>query len=295
MTLAEAGEDEVVAQLVRGLPNDARVLVGAGDDCAVVSRQTGLLLLKTDCVIEDIHFTRASPPRTIGWKALCRAVSDVAAMGGRPGDALITLAVPPSLELTWVRGLYAGLRRAADRYRVNLVGGETARSLGGIFISVALTGWLPSERYVTRAGGQAGDLLFVTGRLGGSLAGRHLRFEPRVDEAVWLNENFRLHAMMDLSDGLAKDLPRLARASGVGFRIDCAALPRNRGCNVDQALGDGEDYELLFAVAPKEGDRLRAAWPQAFPKLKLSRIGELTTSGVPVEDAPRGGYDHFQR
>jgi thiamine-monophosphate kinase len=293
MTLAEAGEDQVVAQLVQALPNDARVLVQAGDDCAVVRHGAELLLLKTDCVIEDVHFTRASPPRAIGWKALCRAASDVAAMGGRPGDALITLAAPPSLELSWVRGLYAGLRRAAERYRINLVGGETARSLGGIFISVALTGSLPSGRCVTRAGGQPGDSIFVTGKLGGSLAGRHLRFEPRVEEAVWLNENFRLHAMMDLSDGLAKDLPRLARASGAGFRIDRAALPLNRGCTVDQGLGDGEDYELLFATAPEAGTRLEAAWSQAFPKLKLSRIGALTTAGPPIEEVP-GGYDHFR-
>lgn len=293
MTLADAGEDQVVAQLIKALPNDARVLVGAGDDCAVVRHGPELLLLKTDCVIEDVHFTRASSPRAIGWKALGRAVSDVAAMGGWPGDALITLAAPPALELSWVRGLYAGLRRAAERYRINVVGGETARSLGGIFISIALTGSLPSGRYVTRAGGQAGDSVFVTGKLGGSLAGRHLRFEPRVEEAVWLNENFRLHAMMDLSDGLAKDLPRLARASGVGFRVDRAAVPLNRGCTVDEGLGDGEDYELLFTMASAEGARLQAAWPQAFPKLKLSRIGELT-AGAAVDGVP-GGYDHFRR
>ena len=294
MTLAEAGEDQVVALLTKALPNDNRVLVRAGDDCAVVRNGSGLLLLKTDCVIEDVHFTRAAPPRAVGWKALCRAISDVAAMGGRPADGLITFAVPPSLQLSWVRGLYAGLRRAAQKYRINLVGGETARSPGGIFISVALTGYLPSGRYVTRAGGRPGDPIFVTGKLGGSLAGRHLRFEPRVEEAVWLNENFRLHAMMDLSDGLAKDLPRLARASRVGFRIDRAALPLNRGCTVDQGLGDGEDYELLFATGSEEGVRLQAAWPQAFPRLKLSRIGELTAPGTPVDKAP-GGFDHFRR
>src|SRR4051794_4163864 len=122
MTLAEAGEDRVVASLARSLPNDPRVLVPAGDDCAVVRSGSQLLLLKTDCVIEDVHFTRASPSPAIGWKALCRAISDVAAMGGRPRDGLITLAAPPVLELSWVRGLYAGLRRAARVYRVNLVG-----------------------------------------------------------------------------------------------------------------------------------------------------------------------------
>jgi thiamine-monophosphate kinase len=153
MTLAEAGEDRVVASLTRSLPNDPRVLLPAGDDCAVVRHGSELLLLKTDCVIEDVHFTRTSPARAIGWKALCRAISDVAAMGGRPRDALITLAAPPSLELSWVRGLYAGLRRAAQIYRVNVVGGETVRSPGGIFVSVALTGWLPTGRYVTRGGG----------------------------------------------------------------------------------------------------------------------------------------------
>ncbi|MBV9492408.1 MAG: thiamine-phosphate kinase [Verrucomicrobia bacterium] len=295
MTLADVGEDRAVSLLTKALPHDdAHVLVRAGDDCAVVRHGAELLLLKTDCVVEEVHFTRTASPAAVGWKALCRAISDVAAMGGRPADGLITLAVPGSLSLSWVRRLYTGLRRAAVTYGVNLVGGETARSPSGIFISVALTGLLPTGRYVTRAGGQPGDWVFVTGRLGGSLAGHHLRFRPRVEEAIWLTQNFSIHAMMDLSDGLTRDLPRMARASGVGFRIDRAALPLNRGCTVDQGLGDGEDYELLFTVAGEEGARVAAAWPEAFPKVRLSRVGELTQARGHAERAS-GGFDHFRR
>jgi thiamine-monophosphate kinase len=118
--------------------------------------------------------------------------------------------------------------------------------------------------------------LYVTGRLGGSLEGRHLDFIPRVVEARWLTGNFRIHAMMDLSDGLAADLPRLAKASGCGYEISEEKVPRNRGCTVAQALGDGEDFELLFAVRPADAARLEAKWRAKFPRLPLTRIGALT-------------------
>ncbi|HEY0790271.1 MAG TPA: thiamine-phosphate kinase [Chthoniobacterales bacterium] len=289
MKLAELGEDRVVAALTKALPVDERVLVAAGDDCAVVRTAGEILLLKTDCVMENVHFTRDASPRAVGWKALCRAISDTAAMGGRPGDALITVALPPSLPLAWAQGLYAGLRRAATVYHVNLVGGETARSPSLIFVSVALTGSVPGGGYVTRAGGKPGDQLYVTGSLGGSIRGHHLTFRPRVEEALWLNEHLAVHAMMDLSDGLAKDLPRLARASQTAYRLDVDRLPVNRGCTVEQALQDGEDYELLFAVAREDAVALEAGWPKAFPRLTC--VGELSAGRV--RGARRGGFDHF--
>jgi thiamine-monophosphate kinase len=291
MKLAELGEDRVIAALIKALPADERVLVAAGDDCAVVRAADGVLLFKTDCVLENVHFTRDAAPRAVGWKALCRTISDAAAMGGRPQDALITLALPPSLELAWVQGVYAGLRHAAAVYGVNLVGGETARSPSLIFIAVALTGSVPGGRYVTRAGGRPGDQLYVTGQLGGSIRGHHLTFRPRVNEAAWLNEHFALHAMMDLSDGLGQDLPRLARASHTGYRLDVNHLPVNRGCTAEQALHDGEDYELLFAIAEEDVAALESDWPKAFPKVKLTHVGELSAGRSQVPR--RGGFDHF--
>jgi thiamine-monophosphate kinase len=293
--LADLGEDRLVKRLIKNLPTAANVRVGPGDDCAVIGRPRDRIwqLLKTDCVIEDVHFTRDSDPKQIGWKALCRAISDIAAMGGEPAQALLTIALPLDVELPWVDALYAGVRKAARRFRVAIAGGETARSPGSIFINVALTGSVERRLCILRSGGKAGDAIYVTGRLGGSLAGRHLNFAPRVAEARWLSSHFKPHAMMDLSDGLGADLPRLAAASACGYRLDLELIPRNAGVSTDQALSDGEDYELLFAVAPAMRYRLESAWRRKFPRLPLTRIGELIhPSRTRIPNTTRG-FDHF--
>ena len=294
MKVATLGEDAVVAVLTRGLPLGSDVRHGAGDDCAVIGgvRDRVWQLLKTDCVVEGVHFEKMEKPARVGWKALCRAVSDIAAMGGMPKHALITIAVSRDVKMAWLRGIYMGLRAAARRFGVSIVGGETSRSPGPAFISIALTGEVERARCVTRGGGKAGDLLYVTGKLGGSLAGKHLDFIPRLAEARWLAENFRIRAMMDISDGLAADLPRLARASGCGFAISEEKIPRARGCTVAQALGDGEDFELLFAVRPADAARLEAKWRVKFPKLPLTQIGTLTRSDAAAKPKHRG-HDHF--
>lgn len=288
MKLSDFGEEALIARWTRGLPRDAALLVGPGDDCAVVGRRSDALwkLLKTDCVIEGVHFTGETDFARVGWKALARNVSDIAAMGGEPEHALITVALPPGLEVAKADALYKGLRRCARKFGVSIAGGETARSPGPVFISVALTGRVEKARCVLRSGGKPGDVLFVTGRLGGSLAGKHLDFTPRLREARWLTEHFRLHSMMDLSDGLGADLPRLAKASGCGFAL--GTLPCNPGSSQAEALSDGEDFELLFAVAPRQAARLEAAWP--FHTLPLTRVGILTAN---TQSLPVHGFDHF--
>ncbi len=296
MKLSDLGENRVVAELTRALVLGADVRVGAGDDCAVIGRPRGARwqLLKTDAVIEGVHFLPDEDPRRIGWKALCRAISDIAAMGGTPQHALITLATPPSTDFARVRGIYAGLRKAARRFGVSIVGGETARSSGPLFLNVALTGTVERTRCILRSGGRPGDALYVTGRLGGSIAGKHLDFTPRMTEARWLTENFRLHAMMDLSDGLAADLPRLAASSRCAFTLDESAVPKTKGCSTAQALTDGEDYELLFAL-PARTAALEAAWKQRFPRLPLTRIGALLRKSAVSnqQSAIARGFDHF--
>lgn len=292
MKLKEIGEDAVVEAITRELRFDGRVEIGPGDDCALVRFGQNLQLLKTDCVVEGIHFLPETPGRAVGWKALCRVISDIAAMGGDPLDAVITVAISSERELGWLTDLYTGLDQAATRYGVNLVGGETSRSPGPVFVSVALTGKVEKERLVVRSGGKIDDQLYVTGRLGGSLQGKHLSFDPRLAESRWLTQNFKLHAMIDLSDGLGSDLPRLARASGTGFEIDLSALPKNAGCSAEQALADGEDYELLFAVSDEDGAKLEQDWIKAFPELALTRIGRLTERQR--EPLSQPGYDHFR-
>jgi thiamine-monophosphate kinase len=196
----------------------------------------------------------------------------------------------------WIDGLYRGIEKAARTYGFHVVGGELARTEGPAMISVALTGEVPTADFVGRAGGRAGDVLFVTGVLGRSFAsGRHLRFSPRIEQARWLVRHFRPRAMMDLSDGLAADLPRLAAAGGTGFILDSALVPRRRGASPEQALSDGEDFELLFAIDPRKAARLEVAWKKKFPRVPLTRIGHLAAPGVARGLGAVRGYDHFAR
>lgn len=292
--IGELGEDPLVERLTRLLSTGQRVLVGPGDDCAVVAGRKGLAeLLKTDCLVEGVHYTADAPAGRVGWKAVARVVSDFAAMGGEPGHFLVTVALPPEREVAWVEQLYRGMNRCAVRFGAAIIGGETSSVPPGApaVISVAATGTAERGRVVLRSGGRPGDVVLVTGRLGGSIEGRHLRFEPRVREALWLTGNFRIHSMMDLSDGLARDLPRLARASDCGYSLDREAIPRHRGVGVEAALSDGEDYELLFTASRRTAKRIRKSWPDAFPKLKLSSIGVLVDGAA--GELP-GGWDHFK-
>ncbi len=296
MKLRDVGEDRLLELLLPELEPNSGVVLGTGDDCALVeSGKPGLLsMLKTDCLVEEIHFAKETRPGLVGWKAMARPLSDFAAMSGLPRFALVTLIVPADRDLSWVRQLYRGIEKAARKFEVAVVGGETSGIKGPAVISISVTGFVEKERWVGRAGGKAGDELFVTGRLGGSLAGGHLKFVPRIAESRWLTENFRIHAMMDLSDGLGADLPRLARASGVGFELDEDALPLNRGCTTRQAISDGEDYELLFAIASKDSGLLSSRWRKEFPKVPLTRIGRFVRkSKFENRDFP-SGYSHFR-
>jgi thiamine-monophosphate kinase len=293
-TLADIGEDALIRRMVAGLKLDHRVIMGPGDDCAVVlpPMKGERLLLKTDTVVEGVHFTADTAPRLIGRKAMARVISDFAAMAATPCHALITLIAPPETPVKRVLSIYAGLRGMAEEYGVNIVGGETSRG-DQMIITVSMTGTAPAKDWVSRNGAREGDFLFVTGQLGGSIRGKHLRFRPRVKEAHWIAANMPVKAMMDLSDGLAKDLPRMAACCDVGFQVVNEAVPRTRGCTLAQALGDGEDYELLLAVSPKMNMRVRDEWRAAFPELKLTMIGEFVAKGH-GQALNGGGWEHFR-
>jgi thiamine-monophosphate kinase len=295
MKLRELGEDRLIAQLVACLKSRREVIMGPGDDCAVLvgTKREELLLLKTDCVVEGVHFLPDEKPGAIAWKAMMRTLSDFAAMSGIPQYALVTLIAPAESEGRWMKQLYQGLRRAAARFKVAIVGGETSSTRGPIVVSISAAGSVEKGRCVLRSGGENGDLLYVTGRLGGSVRKRHLNFVPRLKEARWLTQHFRIHAMMDLSDGLGADLPRLANASAVGFEIDEKTLPRTRGCSIAQAINDGEDYELLFALSPNDAAALERKWRKKFMRLSLTRIGHLTRRPSPVTHRSFHGYTHF--
>jgi thiamine-monophosphate kinase len=295
-SLRDIGEDALIQRLIRLVPRDPSPLAGPGDDCAVIDPGPGsamLQLLKTDAMVAGIHFLPDSPARAVGWKAAARVVSDFAAMGGRPERFLITLALDPQSPLCWAEELYRGIGDCLSAFDAVLAGGETSSVPAGsaAVISIAATGCVPRDQLVLRSTGKPGHALFVTGTLGGSLRGKHLSFSPRSKEANWLVSNYKPTAMMDVSDGLAKDLPRLAAASGCGFELDRERLPVTPGCTLAQALGDGEDFELLFACEEARSAAMLAAWPAAFPDLPLSRIGQLVASGS--GETLAGGWDHF--
>jgi thiamine-monophosphate kinase len=307
-------EFELIARLTPKLPTNAGVIVGAGDDCAVLDcgapdRQ---LLFKTDAVVEGIHFTKDTPPEKVGRKALARCLSDIAAMAGTPAAAVVTIGLPANYDMAMVEKLYSGMGELAREHGVAIVGGETTTSPERMFISIALTGFVHTGRAVLRTGARVGDAIFVTGELGGSLAGRHLDFEPRLAEARWLARHFKIHAMIDLSDGLAGDLRHLLNPAKLGADIGSEVVPVSRAAKMAAksstsakpallaALTDGEDFELLFTVAAQSAVRLKDAWKEQFPKLKLTCVGKVTAEpGIRLRDkfgvrAFRGeGYVHF--
>lgn len=295
-SLRDIGEDALIQRLVSLIPRSEDPAAGPGDDCAVIDYDPAsptLLLLKTDALVEHIHFLPDASARAVGWKAAARVASDFAAMGGQPRHFLITLALPPETAVSWVEDLYRGIGDCLEIHGGLLAGGETSCVPTGSssVISIAATGCIRRECLVLRSTAGIGDALFVTGRLGGSIRGKHLDFTPRLRESHWLVSEYKPTAMMDLSDGLAKDLPRLATSSGCGFQIDLAALPLTSGCTPAQAIGDGEDYEILFAIEPARIGGLIAAWSAEFPDLPLTHIGSLVE--ISAGQSLTGGWEHF--
>jgi thiamine-monophosphate kinase len=304
----------LLARLLPTLPANDAVVLGAGDDCAVLD--LGLpdrwLLFKADAVVERVHFLPDTPPEKVGRKALARALSDIAAMAGTPTAALVTLGLPRGFDSDRIKAIYDGLAACARQHGVAIAGGETTTNPGGLLMSIAVLGWVAKDKCLRRAGAQPGDALFVSGELGGSLAGRHLDFEPRLAEARWLAAQGSVHALIDLSDGLASDLRHLLAAGSVGAELHAPAIPVSRAARTAQdaagtrrppllaALTDGEDFELLFAAAARSAVPLLDGWRKEFPEVPLSCIGRVTAGRrILLRDRdglkpfPEHGYVHL--
>jgi len=293
-TVGALGEEVAVSRLIALIPPRPEVIAGPGDDCAVIDPGSETWqLLKTDSVIEGVHFLPGTDPILVGRKAMNRVLSDIAAMGGRPRHALVTFAVDSNREFAEIEGWYRGLLSAAATFDCGIVGGETSRlPQAGAILTIAMTGTVRPALCVFRKGASPGDLIAVSGRLGGSFeSGRHLTFTPRLKEAAWLVEHAKPTAMMDLSDGLGSDLPRLAAASGVGYRVESSSLPCHVGVTPDQAVADGEDYELLMTFSPETYREGIAGWREHFPDTPLTVIGGITE--VNSDPLPRG-WEHFR-
>lgn len=335
MKLADLGEFGLIARLKEKLaaqPED--VIVGIDDDAAVLkSSPDHLTLLTTDALIEGVHFSlNCFDYYQVGWRAMAANLSDIAAMGGEPQFAVISMGLPKDMPVAGVDDLYDGLQSLAERSQTAIVGGDTTSSPGGLFLSLAVVGRVEERHLARRKGARIGDEIFVTGSVGAARAGylvlnsermikeerfatlvkKHLTPFPRLQEARFLVQNFPISAMIDISDGLASEVHHICRCSQVGailtansFPIETEAIEvamRSSGQALDYALYGGEDFELLFAVPPGYAEDLVRKFKQSFD-LPCTRIGEVrrASAGVELEMASgqrvaieSKGFDHFK-
>jgi thiamine-monophosphate kinase len=293
-TVASLGETALIHSIRRWLgAATPSAPAGIGDDCAVLAAARGRGLITVDPVIYGVHFDDRTPPRAAGAKLFKRNLSDIAAMGGRPRAAVVALALDGKTSLAWLAAFYRGMAGEARRYGVPIVGGDVAQLPGSFVATLTLVGEARG-RVLTRTGARAGDAIYVTGNLGRSLStGHHHAFTPRLREGGWLARRNAVHAMMDVSDGLAKDLAALT-PQGLAPALVGALIPRRGGADLREALSDGEDYELLLAAAP---GTLETAWRRAFPRTRLTRIGTFVRRGKVPADAVNladyHGYEHL--
>ncbi len=327
-TVADLTEAALISRIHGRLPPAPDWLrVGVGDDAAVVEpARNRLEVLSVDALVEGVHFDRRfTPPDAIGHRALAVNLSDLAAMGAEPRLALLSMALPPALALDDFDAIVGGLTRLAAEHGTHLVGGNLTRSPGPLVIDITVTGTVKPRRAITRAGARPGDLLFVSGTVGGATAGlqslqaglpgpaeRFLYPRPRIRLGLLLGRNRAAAAGMDLSDGLADGLHQIAAASRVGVVVDAGAVPVDpdarrwfeaRGQDpVEQALVGGDDYELLVAVRPRNRGRLAAAVRHAGVPLTMigvctadsGRILRHTQDGTSRDQGlPRPEFGHF--
>ncbi|HEX4611607.1 MAG TPA: thiamine-phosphate kinase [Urbifossiella sp.] len=286
-------EFDYISWLRSRTPPDPRVPVGPGDDAAVLAPSGRPLLVTTDLLMDGTDFILTEVgPRAAGRKAMAVNLSDIAAMAGVPTAAVVAIALPRAGGRSVGEELYVGIREVADEFGVAIVGGDTNSWEGALVVSVTLLGEATARGPALRSGAKPGDWVMLTGPVGGSLRGRHLTFTPRVREALRLHNIADLHAMIDLSDGLAADLNHILEESRCGAVLDAAAIPihpdaieltRTSGKSaLAHALGDGEDFELLFAVSPAAGGQLVREQP--VPGVTLVKIGECVGAGLWLEE-----------
>jgi thiamine-monophosphate kinase len=288
--------------------------VGIGDDCAVIALpKRHEALVTTDFSIENIHFRREwHPPDSVGWRCLARGLSDIAAMGGKPRAAFLSLALPRELPQKWVDQFFTGLLKLATEYEVQLAGGDIAESPAGVLADIVVLGSVPKGKALLRSGARIGDFIYVTGMLGTSVATlgllregkrprvssheRHFYPQPRLAVGQYLREKKLASAMIDTSDGLSVDLRHVCDESGVGAVIYAESLPRLPGSRgLQLALHGGEDYELLFTAAPTK------QVPDSIDGVRVTRVGEITSgNSIHVADTQGRskllqpeGWQHF--
>jgi thiamine-monophosphate kinase len=327
LTVADIGERALIARIKARVSMPSWVVIGPGDDAAVIQPERGTFdVLTTDAQVEGIHFDRRFvPPDAIGHRALAVNLSDLAAMGASPRGALLSLALPPALDVADFEQLVEGVLTVAAAHRVALIGGNITQTSGPLMVDVTAIGAVRPRKVLTRAGARPGDGVYVTGSLGEAAVGlqrlragdngmdscvsRYLRPQPRVRAGMLLGRNRAASSCMDISDGLADCVRQVADASGVGITLDASGIPipaevaeaqrRRGGDPLEPALSGGDDYELFFTVKPAHQGRLRAVCQQ-LGDLPITRIGVVTKGRdllVREKDGTRPlpeGYEHFK-
>ncbi len=292
---SDSGEFAYIDWLRRQTPSSPSVLLGPGDDAAALAWPADTpCLVTTDMLLDGSCFRlEEAGPRLVGRKAMAVNLSDIAAMAGRPRAALVGLGLPREGGRALAEELYLGLREVAEAFDTAIVGGDTNSWQGRLVVSVTVLGEAVPPGLVTRSGARPGDWLLVTGALGGSILGKHLAFTPRVREALQLHARVRLHAMIDISDGLAADVNHLCEESHCGAVLQAEAIPiseaarsmRDGRSPLEHAIGDGEDFELVFAAAPAEAEQLLRTQP--IPGIELIHIGKCVEQGLWLEEQGR--------
>lgn len=272
------------------------LIYGIGDDSAVLPWDArSYLLFTSDSILEDIHFESSkASAQDIGWKAIAVNVSDIASMGGIPLYAVVNLGLP-RYNLKLIDGIYAGIKSISQRYRIRIVGGDTVRS-EKLFLAVAMLGKVEKKYLVLREGAKAGNLIYLTGKIGGAVScGKHLKFEPRLKEARWITQKLSPSSMIDISDGLLLDLFRICKASRKGALLYRQKIPLAPGLDFDSAVSEGEDFELLFTL-PREIKVKRVPGTRT----RISCIGKMIREkGIfyledeEIKKTKIRGYDHF--
>jgi len=275
MLINEIGEFGLINRIKKLIKTDASVVKGPGDDCAVIKfSKDKYMLFTSDMIVEGVDFTGKDRPYLVGRKAIAVSVSDIAACAGLPRYCLVSVGLPKSTSVDFIDKLIKGMIRFAKKYGINIVGGDLSRARQ-LTIDVSMLGIVEKKNLALRSGAKIGDIIFVTGKLGGSILGKHLRFTPRLKEARFLVKNFRVNSMIDISDGLTQDLGHILEESSAGAIIyedlipiskprpfcykDTLRSKKGRGkqaVTINDALYMGEDFELLFTVSAYEAKKL---------------------------------------
>jgi thiamine-monophosphate kinase len=257
MLISKLGEFGLIDRIKKSIKTDASVVKGPGDDCAVIKfSKDKYMLFTSDMIVEGVDFTGKDRPYLVGRKAIAVSVSDIAACAGLPRYCLVSVGMPGSTSVDFIDKLIKGMFHFAKKYGINIVGGDLSRARQ-LTIDVSMLGIVEKKNLALRSGAKIGDIIFVTGKLGGSILGKHLRFTPRLKEARFLVKNFRVNSMIDISDGLTQDLGHILKESSSGAIIYEDLIPISKQArNLNDALYWGEDFELLFTVSAYEAKKL---------------------------------------